>query len=1119
MTPGEAARELARAVATVRSTGRRIALWRAAVIGVPALAMVSAAGWVPDAWLSRPGSVLPILVAGTGLVAIGASGLAVGASTRAYQLRRRAAEIERSRGLARGDLLGAIELGEGRVDSVGLADLHRLQVATVLRGRSAREMLPVSHGRLRTARRLALPGIGVVIAVLGVGLIEKPVSVSRALGILSRPWAATFPPPPPFLSLDPPGGEVLRGDGFEVVVTAVGRSRVSLGQVRPGTPAWRNALEVVDGAAVARIEPVDETIRFWAEDDRGGATDTFAVVPLDPLTITDLRIELDYPGYLGRPREVLSGPVSLLQVPSGTRLGLTARTNHPVDRMGLARAREGEALVDTLDLEVAADVARGELTAENSEILSWWMLASGSVPGVRNPPPIALSVKADAPPTVVLVYPGEDRLLGIDRALSLVIEAKDDYGLAEVGLVWWRESTGGRKDPAVHERLAEGSAARRLSLRPIIDLEASGFLPGDEIVYFATATDSNPGSPASASDTFRARLSSFDELRSEVARRTGSLAEEARSLRERAGELSDEARDAERRSTGRDPGARQAEATADRADFGATREARDLLGEARQVEAHLARMHENLRNVSTGLDAATFTDPALKRRLGELEALYREILDSGLHEKIESLEEALRGLHRDDLRDALLDFTRHTAELEERLDRALGLLERVALEQSLEGARQTAENLADQQERASASDRMDHAWADRQEQRAAESEALARQVDELSDRLEEQQAPEATARTREAAEDARSASSRMRSARRQSRGDREATDSRSAQEARSAATELGRAERNLAAAGESLAEDWRSEAMKVVGRAAEEALELAREQERIVERLRSGDRPENLSGSQSAVREGLDNLSQSLAEAGRQTALMDRRTGPAAARAGREMDALAQSIPGGAARRPEALHQGESAIQALGDLAGSLLASGRAMAEASSATGMEEALERLAGMGRRQAGLNSESGELFLLLREGRSGDHQLRDLAAQQQGVSLDLLDLAADPAARELGSRPEELAQEADEIARRLMTETLDRETLSRQERLFQRLLDAGRSLEKDEEDARRREATTARPRVALLPDEDVGIVAGPRYPYPDEDDMGGLTASQRRLVYEYFDRLNAGNAEDLP
>ena len=1115
MTPSEASRELARAVALVRSTGRRIALWRGAVVGIPLLAIILATGLLPPEWLARPGSYLPMVLASLGLSTFAAVGLVAGLSIRAYRLRRRVPEIERAQGLARGDLLGAIELDAQASEGAGLASLHRVRVAGALRGRSARDLLPGSHERLRATRRMALPGLGVALTVMAVGLPGGPGSEQRILATLARPWSVTFPPPPPPLLVTPPGGEVLRGTGFDIVVTAAGRRRVLLAQSLPGTPTRWDTVSVVDGVAAVRIHPVDEVIRFWARDERGSVTDTFSVVPLDPLTVTALQVELDYPPYLGRTRDVVSGYVTRLDVPVGTRLGLTARTNHPVRRMGLVRQRAGG--TDTVSLEVDMDRATGIVVATDSARLSWSLVPRERVPGLRTPPAIVLSVFADEAPTVTVRYPGEDTVLGVAQALSLVIEARDDHGLAEVGIAWWRESTGGRSDPPVHERLS-GSAGRRLLLRPTIDLEAAGFLPGDEIVYYATARDSRPGAATVVSDTFRARLAGIDELRYELARQAEALVEETRSIRERAGDLSDDAQDAERRTAARSLDTQQAEA-ADRADFGATREARDLLAEAREIESDLEGMREELGQARSGLESSPLLDRDLQERLGELEALFDEILRSGLRERIEALQQSLRGLDQGELRSALAEFSRQSKDLEDRLDRALGLMERVALEQSLEGARQTAEDLATRQQGRSASDPADERWAAQQEEMAAESEALSDRVDELADRLDGQQAPDAADRGREAADQARAAASGMRSAAGKVGESTTGSSPSPGREAQDAASAMESAERSLAAATESLAEDWQAEAMQVVSRATAEALELAREQERVLENLRSGERPEELAGSQSAVREGLDNISQSLAEAGRRTALMDRRAGPAAARAGREMDALGESLSGGAAGRSEAMRQGEAAMEALGDLAGSLLASRREMAEATSATGMEEALEKLAGMGKQQAGLNSESGELFMFMQGGQSVEDRLGSLAARQDAVSEDLRDLAGDPAARELGARPAELASEADQIARRLAAGTLDRETLSRQEQLFRQLLDAGRSLEKDERDVNRREATTARPRVTLRPDADAAQETGPRYPYPEEGQLEGLTASQRRLVYEYFDRLNGAAPEDKP
>ncbi|MGB5302893.1 MAG: hypothetical protein WBP17_07090, partial [Gemmatimonadota bacterium] len=236
MTPNEASRELARAAAIVRSTGRRIALWRGAVVGIPLLAIVLASSRLSPGWLARPGSLLPMVLASLALATFAAAGLVAGFSVRAYRLRRRVPEIEKAQGLAGGELLGAIELGRQEGERAGLANLHRVRVAGVLRGLSARDLLPGSHERLRATRRIAIPGLGVVLAVLGGSLVSSPGSTQPTVAALARPWSVSFPPPPPPLQISPPGAEVLRGTGLDIVVTAPGRARVMLAQSLSGTP-------------------------------------------------------------------------------------------------------------------------------------------------------------------------------------------------------------------------------------------------------------------------------------------------------------------------------------------------------------------------------------------------------------------------------------------------------------------------------------------------------------------------------------------------------------------------------------------------------------------------------------------------------------------------------------------------------------------------------------------------------------------------------------------------------------------------------------------------------------------------------------------------------------------
>jgi hypothetical protein len=1106
VTPNEAGRELARAAGVIRSTGRRSALWKAGAATLPALGIVAGVRWLPAQQWTIPGSALPTVALLLVLASIGAAGLLAGATLRSFQLRRRVREVEAARGFADGEVVAAFELEAG-CGSASLAALHKSRVAGVLRDRPASQILPRSHARLRSVRRVVLPGVGALIAVLAVGIVDDPGAASKSLAILTRPWSVTFPPPPPPLRLDPPGGEVLRGDPFEVEVSAESRARVVLVQGRPGDLLRRDTLTVVNGVAVGRIDAVDVEVRIWAEDGRS-ATDTFVVRPVDPLTVTELRVDLTYPPYLDRAPESLSGPLTELDVPAGTRLAFTVRTNHPVAAVGVTRDRG--AMVDTLWLNPTGDVATGTMIARDSAYLSWLQVPASEVPAVQAPPGIDLSARPDAPPSVGITYPGEDRLFGATLSLPLVIEARDDNGLAAVGLTWWRESSGGRRGQPQYESLATGSDVRRLVLRPELDMRDAGVLPGDEIVYFASASDRNPASGASVSDTFRARMPELEDLRDSIDQRTEDLVEDTRLLRERTGDLAAASRDAERRARAQMPGGLTQEA-AEQTDFGATEEARDLLAEARAVEDDLTRAQETLEDIREDVAASPVVDPDLQRRLEELEDVFREIMDSGLREKIEALESSLRGLDPERLREATEGLSRQSSELEDRLDRVLGLMERVALEQSLEGARQRAESLAREQEAAVEGKAGDEAWRRGQEEMARAAQDLAARIDDLAERLDRQQAPDAADLGRRAAEDARAAAASMDSGARDAGGEHGVSRDDASAQAQDASERLRGAERNLAAASEQLAADWRADAMQVVGRATTEALELAREQERIVESIRSGTPPEELADNQSGLREGLDNLSQTLADAGRKTALMDRRSGPAASRAGQEMDALAQSLSSGSARRSEAMRQGQSVMEALSDLAGSLLSSARAMSEASSATGMEEALQRLAELGRRQGGLNSESGDLLMLMRAGQGAGDQLGALARRQSEVSEELRQLSEEPAMNELGRRPEALADESAGIARRLAEGQLDAETLARQERLFRSLLDAGRSLERDEEDVDRRESTAARPRIVLVPVDADTLESGPRHPYPDAESMQDLTPAQRRLVYEYFDRLN--------
>jgi hypothetical protein len=102
--------------------------------------------------------------------------------------------------------------------------------------------------------------------------------------------------------------------------------------------------------------------------------------------------------------------------------------------------------------------------------------------------------------------------------------------------------------------------------------------------------------------------------------------------------------------------------------------------------------------------------------------------------------------------------------------------------------------------------------------------------------------------------------------------------------------------------------------------------------------------------------------------------------------------------------------------------------------------------------------------------------------------------------------------LAREAEALAQQLSQGRLTSEITQRQERLFHRLLDAGRSLEQDDEVSQEREAERPgafeRGQVEPLSPTQLGIL---RYGLPDASQLQRLPPTVRVLVLEYFERLN--------
>jgi hypothetical protein len=333
--------------------------------------------------------------------------------------------------------------------------------------------------------------------------------------------------------------------------------------------------------------------------------------------------------------------------------------------------------------------------------------------------------------------------------------------------------------------------------------------------------------------------------------------------------------------------------------------------------------------------------------------------------------------------------------------------------------------------------------------------------------------------------------------------------SRARQRGRTASESLRSVAPRLTAQRERQAQQWRQEVLRAMDDALSETIALAAEEQRLAEELRQGRGAGEARGRQSALEQGVNQLARRLQEAAGRNALVNPRLGTALGQAREAMGQSREALEGPSPNPDEAAERASGAARSLSQAAYLMMRNRNDVAGSQSGSGLAEAMERMAGLAGQQGALNDELGGMLPMLGNGDQAIlMRLREIASRQRGLANELERLGE----AGMPGRPDELAEEARTLADRLDQNRLDRGTLERQQRLFRRMLDAGRTLRNnDEPEDPERQSTTANDAPGRLPG-DAASGSALRYPPPPWSVLRELSPAERALVLDYFRRLNA-------
>ncbi len=897
---------------------------------------------------------------------------------------------------------------------------------------------------------------------------------------------------------------VRRGDSVTVTIEVPAATRATLWTRGPGEP-WQPAPVALDslGRARRRLGPLQGDLYLRASSGGRSSAQVRVAVAL-PAFVAGLELTARYPSYLGRPDEPLAPGADTIPIPEGTVILSSGAASVPLARAAWRRGDVRAALT------VAGSAFSGRLAPRGS---GTWLLELATADGAPlegDAPVLRLTVVRDSAPVVAVPVPGRDTTLPLTLRQPLVIDARDDHGLTRLEVVSWRVSQTGKIGEAVRESLDVSGAGERTIVQGDLDAGQRGLLPGDTLRLRVDAWDNAPTPHVGRSPEIALRLPSLEELRAATRSATRDATAEADSIAAAQLELGRRTSDlAQQRS--RDGAAPRRGAAGEREatgalPFQATERAQAVARDQEALQARVQELSRAMERIARAAEAAGIGDTAFQARLREVQELLRRAVTPELEQRLRELQDALAKLDPEATRRALERLAEAQQQLRAELERSQELFRRAAVEGTLASLAADAEDLRRRQAEwnRDAAPSADSAAAVRQRALAGGADSLARGIGRVAKDIGARPGS-ALAAPEQAAREAGGAMQR-------------AAQSADVRQAAAAGQAGAEAERQLAGVPDqlrgqldSLAQAWRGETLAALDRALFETAAMAAREQQVSDALRRGEAGPPTRSQQASVEEGTDVVARAIREAAGKHALVSPQLDAALGYAKRQMAAARGQLEEADPNASAAAALADDALDALNAVAVGLAQSRKQVSGAQSGTGFAEAVERLARLARDQQGLNGQAQGLLPLMGAGQAILEQLRAVAARQRALAEQLERMQA----QGISSAAGPLAQEARELARQLEAGRLDQRTIERQQRLYHRLLDAGRTLSNDEPDQNKerqsRPATGDSVHVpaALKPG---ATGAGPRLRYPTWDELQSLTPEQRRLVLDYFRRLNA-------
>lgn len=863
------------------------------------------------------------------------------------------------------------------------------------------------------------------------------------------------------ISVSPGNVQKLKNESIEITAKVSGRipEKINLNLKEASSDAEfsHTVFPDKDNSFKYRIEHLQDSTEYYFSLENV-STPKYLISVVELPLVRYLQVKVTPPNYSRISPKFLEENVGDISCLKGSLVEINLHSNK-----NLASARLIFNDHQQKDLEVTANRAKGAFKVMKDgsyhiELVDVYHFQS------KDPIEYRIAMIEDIAPTVAIRVPGRDVDLTEDMRVPLSIEADDDFGFSSLRLafqVFRGESP--LVDTSMHYLSLPVPAETRekLLVEYLWDVAGLNLFAGDVVRYHAEVFDNDlvSGPKMGRSPVYAVRFPSLEEIYAEVNREQAETYDSFESVYEKSKDLQQNV-DKLLQEMKQNPEVKWEQ----------KQQLQEIFEKQQQIENTMQDIQQQLDQMVDRMEKNDLLSLETLEKYLELQKLMNELLTEEMKAALNKLHEAVEKIDSEQLQQALEQLQLSQEEFLKNIEKSLNLLKRLHIEQKLDELAKKTEELLQQQTnlntemKSSLTPEQQAELAQQQGEIKDQTAGVLADLNQLRQNMGEF-ADMPTDKIDQAIQQMSREEILMHMAQAQTnlnKGQMASARSNS-QMAQSSLTNLSSL---LNSAKSELLTAQKQQVMKELNALAHNLLLISKQQEELINQSRrlgvNSPQINEVANRQQELASALGRTADRMGQLAEKTFFVTPQLGRAV---GQSLQQMQQALSQLEQRNPsQAARSQQQAMISLDSAIMELLNSMNKLAGSSSAMGMEELMQQLAQMASQQQGINQQTMQLGMgqLSMEQQAA---LARLAAEQAALRKSLEQLNREFGQRsEILGRLDQLGKEMEEVVKDLQQKKVSQRTIERQQKILQRLLDAQKSMRK-EDYSRRRQAETAK------------------------------------------------------